>query len=60
MPSLRPKPKRGGAWLPNQVVYGMDTSDPDPANWKEFGEMVDNKTNKTVKPAPEFDLKKPG
>lgn len=27
-------------WLPSQVTYGVDCSDPDPANWKAFGTEV--------------------
>lgn len=38
MPYLTPKPKKSSAWIPSQVIYGMDVSDPDPANWRPFGE----------------------
>lgn len=41
MPSMLPKPKSANAWLPSQVVYGMDCSDPDPVNWKPFGTLHD-------------------
>lgn len=40
MPSLQPKPKAGQKWLPTQVLYGVDTSDPDPNNWKAFGQLA--------------------
>lgn len=38
---LRPKPRGSVAWLPSQVVYGVDTSDPNPANWTPFGEHAE-------------------
>lgn len=41
MPSLLPKAKKATSWLPNQVAYGIDCSDPEPANWKPFGYQVD-------------------
>lgn len=41
MPSLRPKARGATSWLPNQVAYGIDCSDPEPANWKPFGYQVD-------------------
>lgn len=36
-------------WLPNQVDYGMDCSDPDPANWKPFGQAVDQEAAAAAK-----------
>lgn len=41
MAYLTPKPKKASAWISSQVVYGMDCSDPDPANWKPFGSAVE-------------------
>lgn len=38
---LKGKARATQNWLPNQVVYGMDTSDSDPKNWKPFGSAVD-------------------
>lgn len=59
MPYLSPKPKKAHAWLPSQVVYGMDCSDPDPANWKPFGEAAEQVADAAaavkVKPAPKSD-----
>lgn len=48
MPYLKPKTKAGSAWLPSQVEYGMDCSDPDPANWKPFGRIADELAAKKV------------
>jgi len=39
MPYLQNKPRATAAWLPTQVEYGMDCSDPDPANWRPFGRL---------------------
>lgn len=41
MPYLKGKPTKAQRWLPSQVLYGMDVSDPDPANWKPFGQIAD-------------------
>jgi len=49
-PMLQPKPKAGQKWLPNQVLVGMDTSDPDPQKWFPFGELVEAEKTKTEKP----------
>lgn len=38
---LKNKPGKSVAWLPNQVAYGIDTSDPEPANWRAFGSQAD-------------------
>lgn len=46
MPYLTPKPKTPMAWLPTQVRYGIDTSDPEPANWKPFGELAEQQSAK--------------
>lgn len=43
---MRGKPKAAGSWLPNQVAYGMDCSDIDPANWKPFGYAADDQAAK--------------
>lgn len=45
MPYLTPKPKKSSSWLPSQVVYGMDCSDDDPANWKPFGEHYEREAS---------------
>jgi len=53
MPYLTPKPSKKSNWLPTQVELEMDTSDPDPKNWKPFGRVVDQqeaeKAQKAVK-----------
>jgi hypothetical protein len=41
MPYLKSKPNKAQAWLPNQVVYGIDCSDPDPEKWAAFGEQAE-------------------
>lgn len=41
MPTYKNKPRGGSSWLANQVVYGMDVSDPDPTQWKAFGYLAD-------------------
>lgn len=51
MPYLTPKPKKAMAWLPTQVAYGMDVSDPDPANWYAFGELHEQKQAAAAKSA---------
>lgn len=38
---MKNKPGKSYAWLPSQVQYGMDVSDPDPAKWQPFGEYHD-------------------
>lgn len=38
---LKAKAGKAQNWLPSQVAYGVDTSDPDPANWKPFGYLAD-------------------
>lgn len=51
---LRAKPKAGAKWLPSQVYDGMDTSDPDPANWRPFGtrlEIEQEKEKHSKKPS---------
>lgn len=39
MAYLSGKPQRSSSWLPTQVMYGIDCSDPEPANWKPFGQL---------------------
>lgn len=39
MPHLKNKPRKTIAWLPNQVLYGLDVSDQDPTKWQPFGEQ---------------------
>lgn len=41
MVTMKNKPGKSVAWLPNQIDYGMDVSDPDPSNWKPFGRLAD-------------------
>lgn len=36
---LKNKPGKSAAWLPSQVAYGIDTSDPDPSRWSKFGRL---------------------
>lgn len=36
---LQGKRVKSQKWLPSQVAYGMDTSDPDPSKWQPFGEL---------------------
>lgn len=38
---MKGKQRRPNSWLPNQVVYGIDCSDPDPEKWTPFGEAVE-------------------
>jgi len=52
MPYLTPKPKAGGNWISSQVLYGIDTSDPDPKNWKAFGQAVEQAEAEKSKQAP--------
>jgi len=53
MPYLTPKPKKSQAWIPSQVDYGIDCSDPDPEKWTAFGakaeELLVKTTSKTTK-----------
>jgi len=37
MSYLRGKPRGSNNWLPTQVAFGIDCSDPDPENWTTFG-----------------------
>jgi len=54
MPYLKGKSRGTNAWLPTQVEYGIDCSDPDPAKWKPFGREAENFKPKFSKgpPAP--------
>lgn len=52
MPSLFARPRRTSAWLPNQVLFGIDCSDEDPKNWKQFGYMADEQAVKALKQNP--------
>lgn len=38
---LKAKSGRTQTWLPSQVAYGVDTSDPDPQNWRPFGDLFE-------------------
>lgn len=38
---LKGKARRAQNWLPTQVLYGVDCSDPDPEKWVSFGSEVD-------------------
>lgn len=55
---LASKPKKGAAWLPSQVVYGMDCSDADPENWTPFGQAVEVERAKAVSPKRPFETTK--
>lgn len=48
--------RRASVRLPTHVFYGIDVSDPDPANWREFGAEVEARANvedrKSKPPAP--------
>jgi hypothetical protein len=52
MAQLKGKPKASQSWLPNQVTYGMDCSDPDPAKWKPFGTEVEAAASTSNKASP--------
>lgn len=41
---MKGKPQRTQNWLPTQVLYGMDCSDPEPKNWRAFGELAEQAT----------------
>lgn len=47
---LRSKAGKSQRWLANQVWDGMDTSDPDPANWKRFGELAELEAEAAAEP----------
>lgn len=49
MAYLKPKATKSAAWLPTQVAYGVDCSDPEPKNWKPFGELVDQQQTAAAK-----------
>jgi len=51
------KSQKAQAWLPTQVAYGMDTSDPDPANWKPFGLAHEQEQAQKAKAAPKTEPK---
>jgi hypothetical protein len=38
---LQSKQGKAQRWISTQVLYGMDTSDPEPKNWKPFGELAE-------------------
>jgi len=38
---LQSKQGKAQRWISTQVLYGVDTSDPEPANWKPFGELAE-------------------
>lgn len=46
---LKGKARRAQNWLPNQVAYGIDTSDADPEKWVPFGDMAETASEE---PAP--------
>jgi len=52
MPYLTPKPKASATWMSNQVLYGIDTSDPDPKNWKAFGLVAEQAEAEKAKKSP--------
>jgi len=49
MPYLAPKPKQAQAWIPSQVTYGVDCSDPDPEKWIAFGSEHEKGQAETAK-----------
>jgi hypothetical protein len=49
---LRPKPGKSYNWLPNQVIAGVDTSDPDPEKWTKFGSAHEEAEEKKKHSAP--------
>lgn len=54
---LRSKQGRSQNWLPSQVEYGVDCSDPDPSNWKPFGTRAEELEQKPAKPKASADSK---
>lgn len=56
---LRNKPKAGGRWLQNQVVYGVDVSDQDSSRWTRFGTYVEEQQAKAAK-TPQLGVAKSG
>lgn len=52
MPTYKGKPRSSWNWLPNQVAYGVDCSDPEPKNWKPFGSLVDDQQAAASKQKP--------
>jgi hypothetical protein len=56
MTKLTGKPRGAMNWLPSQVAYGVDCSDPNPEKWTVFGAAASETTLPSVSPAPGFDL----
>lgn len=59
---MKGKPRAAQNWLPNQVAFGVDTSDPEPANWKPFGDaqLVQAESSKVKAPMPGVKAPQPG
>jgi hypothetical protein len=55
---LRSKQGKAQTWMANQVVYGVDTSDPDPNNWKPFGQLAEEESAKSERKPARADDKK--
>jgi len=49
MPFLTPKPKSSMAWLPSQVLYGIDTSHSDSKQWTRFGKYAEQRAAEATK-----------
>lgn len=49
---MKGKPGKTQSWLPNQVAYGVDCSDPDPEKWKPFGSVVEDQEVAAARKAP--------
>lgn len=47
---LKGKAYSAQRWLPSQVAYGMDCSDPDPEKWHPFGDSVDQQATRGTRP----------
>lgn len=51
MPTLKGKPSASQSWLPTQVSYGIDCSDPDPERWTSFGSVDDSEKARAAEKA---------
>ena len=54
---LQSKQGKAQRWISTQVAYGMDTSDPEPANWKPFGYLAEQAAAKAAEKSPKSDGK---
>lgn len=57
---LRSKQGKMQNWLPNQVFYGVDTSDSDPAKWQPFGELAERLASEKARQSAKSDPKGSG